>query len=152
MTEERTPDPVPGTQPEPPAPEPPSAEPIEPEVVPPALSEAEIAGGKTFAILSYALSFVGLPFFIIPLVMRNNDYSLYHAKQTLILWLTGIALIVLSTILAAVCVGVIIGLAGGIFLLVLNVLGLMASINGEVKPLPVIGRYGEEWFKGVTKV
>ena len=154
MTEEKTPDPVPEPQQEAPSPEPGSTpvEPVEPEVVAAPLSEAEIAEGKTFAILSYALSFIGLPFFIIPLVMRNNDFSLYHAKQTLMLWLAGIALSVVSAVLTAVCIGLVIALVGGVFLLVLNIIGLMASINGEVKPLPVIGAYGEEWFKGVTKV
>ena len=116
------------------------------------LSPAEIEEGKTFAILSYALGLIGLPFFLVPLIMRNNEFSLYHAKQCLVLWLAGIVLSVVGGILTLVCIGIILLLAGGIFLLVLDILGLVNAVKGEVKPLPLIGKYGEEWFKGLRKV
>lgn len=84
--------------------------------------------------------------------MRNNEFSLYHAKQCLILWLAGIAISVLGGILTIICIGVIVLLGGMIFLLVLNVMGLINAINGKQEPLPIIGRYAEDWFKGITKV
>ena len=40
----------------------------------------DVEEGRTFAILSYALSFISIPFFLVPLIMRNNEFSLYHAK------------------------------------------------------------------------
>ena len=51
-----------------------------------------------------------------------------------------------------VCVGVIILMAGWIFLLVLDIMGLANAIKGEQKPLPLIGKYADEWFKGLKKV
>ena len=42
-------------------------------------------------------------------------------------------------------------LALGIFLLVLNILGLVNAVNGQAKPVPVIGKWGEDWFKGLQK-
>jgi uncharacterized membrane protein len=112
----------------------------------------EIEEGRTFAILSYALGLIGLPFFLIPLIMRNNAFSLYHAKQCLILWLAGIVVSVAGGILTVVCIGIVVLLAGWIFMLVLDILGLVNAIKGEQKPLPVIGKWGEEWFKGINKV
>jgi len=112
----------------------------------------EIEEGRTFAILSYALGLIGLPFFLIPLIMRNNAFSLYHAKQCLILWLAGIVVSVAGGILTVVCIGIVVLLAGWIFMLVLDILGLGNAIKGEQKPLPVIGKWGEEWFKGINKV
>lgn len=112
----------------------------------------EAEEGRTFAILSYALSFLGLPFFLVPLIMRNNDFSLYHAKQCLIIWLGGIAVSILGSLLAVVCIGLLILPAGGIFLLVINIMGLISAIKGEQKPVPVIGKYADNWFKGITKV
>ncbi len=112
----------------------------------------EIEDGKPFAILSYALNFVGLPFFLVPLIMRNNEFSLYHAKQNLMLWLVGIVGGVISGVLIALCVGLLLFPLLTIFLLVLNIIGLINAIKGEAKPLPVIGKWGEDWFKGLRKV
>ena len=84
--------------------------------------------------------------------MRNNAFSLYHAKQCLMLWLVGIVGGILSAVLAVVCVGVILGLLLAIFGLVLTIMGIINASNGVVKSLPVIGRWGEDWFKGIVKV
>lgn len=147
---------IPESPPEPPSkPEaaPASAPPAQPEAVEtPATAMADMEEGKTFAILSYALSLIGLPFFLVPLIMRNNEFSLYHAKQTLVIWLAGIAVSLVGSILSVVCIGIIILLGGWIFLLVLAVMGLMNAIKGEAKPVPAIGKWGEDWFKGLKKV
>lgn len=111
----------------------------------------EIEEGKVFAILSYVLSLAALPFFIVPLIMRNNGFSLYHAKQCLIIWLLGLVGGVVSSILAAVCIGVILGIALGIFCLVITIMGLINAINGKVQPVPLVGKLGIDWFKGLTK-
>ena len=132
----------------------PQTPPAEGAAAPPAAGK-EAEEGKAFAILSYALNFVGLPFFLVPLIMRNNAFSLYHAKQCLILWLLGVASGVASGILIATvvlaCVVPIIWLAVGIFCLVLNIIGLMNATKLETKPLPLIGQWAEEWFKGIRK-
>ena len=113
---------------------------------------ATVEAGKTFAILGYALSFVGLPFFLVPVITRDNAYSLYHAKQSMMIWLAGIIVSVVSVILTVICIGPIVGLVGALGLLVLNILGLLQSVNGEAKPLPLVGKYAVEWFKGLTLV
>jgi len=117
-----------------------------------AMAAQEVADGKAFAVLSYVLSLIGLPFFLVPLIMRNNAFSLYHAKQCLMLWLVGIVGGILSAVLAVVCIGVVLGLLLAVFGLVLTIMGIINASNGVVKPLPVIGRWGEDWFKGIVKV
>ncbi|OQA29426.1 MAG: Chloroplast import component protein (Tic20) [Verrucomicrobia bacterium ADurb.Bin345] len=112
----------------------------------------DVEEGRTFAILSYALSFISIPFFLVPLIMRNNEFSLYHAKQCLMIWLAGIVVGMVGSLLMVVCVGVILLPAGMIFLLVLAVMGLINAVKGEQKPIPVIGKYAEDWFKGISKV
>jgi len=120
------------------------------------IDSQEINDGKVFAILSYALSFVALPFFLVPLIMRNNDFSLYHAKQSLMIWLLGVASGVVSSVLVATlllaCVAPIVLIVLGVFSLVINIMGLINSCKGVVKPVPLIGKLGEDWFKGITKV
>lgn len=115
------------------------------------ISQQEMEAGKVFAILCYALGFLGIPFFILPLVMRDNDFSLFHAKQVLILWLLGIAGYIVGIVLLVICIGPFIMLGVGILSLVLAIMGLINAINGRAKPLPIIGGYAEKWFAGVKK-
>lgn len=137
---------------------PPEAEAPAPETTPegpppaPQTPSQEVEEGKAFAILSYALSIIGLPFFLIPLIMRNNEFSLYHAKQCLILWLFGLVGSVIGGITIAICVGAVILPAVLIFVLVLEIMGIINAANGVQKPLILIGKWGEDWFKGITKV
>ena len=116
-----------------------------------AMDLKEVEEGKAFAVLSYVLSFLGLPFFLVPLIMRNNAFSLYHAKQCLMLWLVAIVGSAISVPLSVVCIGVVVALVVGIFCLVVNIIGLIGAAKGEAKPLPLVGKYAEEWFKGLTR-
>jgi uncharacterized membrane protein len=117
-----------------------------------AMSPQEIEEGKVFAVLSYVLCIFGVPFWILPLVMRNNDFALFHAKQCLMLWLAGFAGSAIAAALMLVLVGFVLLPVLLIVLLVLLVIGLVGAINGQAKPLPLIGPYAVEWFKGVRKV
>ena len=116
------------------------------------MSETEIAEGKAFAILSYVLTLVGLPFFIIPLIMRNNAFALYHAKQSLMVWIIGAVGAAVGSVLTAICIGIIILVLVPIFLLVINIIGLINAAKGVTAPLPLVGQFAEDWFKGITKV
>ena len=112
----------------------------------------EVSEGQTFAILSYALSLTLLPFFFIPLILRNNGFSLYHAKQVLVLWILGvISLYVGSLFMVIFCTGLLIILTASALLVVLNLVGLIHAIKGEQKPLPLVGEWAETWFKGIRK-
>ena len=111
----------------------------------------ETAEGQTFAILSYALSLTLLPFFFVPLILRNNSFSLYHAKQSLVLWILGVVSLYVGSLLMVFCVGFLIIAATSLFLVVLNIVGLIHAIKGEQKPLPLVGDWAETWFKGIRK-
>lgn len=110
----------------------------------------DIEDGRTFAILSYALALVFLPFFLVPLIMRNNEFALYHAKQCLIICLGGMAVFVLC--IPLFCISFILAPAGVIFVFVLDIMGLMNAVKGVQAPVPLIGKYADDWFKGITKV
>ncbi len=138
------------------APEVPEAPAVEegvPEAEAPVVDAEEVEEGRAFAILSYVLGFLGLPFFLIPLIVRNNMFSLYHSKQCLMIWIVGMAGGVISSILLVVfCLGLITGLALGVFVIVVQIIGLINASKGEMKPLPLIGPYADDWFKGITKI
>jgi uncharacterized membrane protein len=85
--------------------------------------------------------------------MRDNDFSLYHAKQCMMIWIAGLAGGMISSLLIAVfCLGILTGIALGIFIIVITIMGLTNATKGIMKPLPLIGKYSDEWFKGISKV
>ncbi len=111
----------------------------------------EIEEGRSIAILSYALLLAMVPYFVLPLIWRNNEFTLYHAKQCHAIWIALLVLMVIAAPLMFVCVGIIIAAVAVIGALVLCILGIMNAVKGQAKPLPVVGKWGEEWLKGVRK-
>lgn len=94
-------------------------------------SREDVEPGKLWAVLSYLFGIVAL----VPLVQKDNDFALYHAKQALVLVIFAIP----------TCGGCVVG---G---LVLAVLGILNAAGGKYEPLPLIGRFGEEWFASFQK-
>jgi len=114
--------------------------------VPPPPAPAPQGDDKTVAILAYVtpmLCYVGI---VIAILMHNKNKTklgAYHLRQSLGLLLTGIACGVLSLIpflgwIAAPILGL------GIF--VLWIMALISAINGQMKPVPVVGEQFQKWF------
>jgi uncharacterized membrane protein len=99
--------------------------------VPRAYAAEDVEPGKLWAILGYLIPIL----VIVPLLQKDNDFALFHARQALVLLIFSIP----------TCGGCLVGT------LVLAVLGLINSINGRYEPLPLIGRFGEEWFGTIQK-
>lgn len=119
-----------------------------------AVSAKEAEDGKIFALLCYII----MIFSIVPIIQRDNAFSLYHAKQGLILLIAAIvgniALTIVWIVLGIVgldIVGTILSLAFMVAVIALIVIGAMNAWNGRQRPLPVIGPFGEKLFKGMKK-
>ena len=105
--------------------------------------------GKTIAIISY-FSVVGWIIAYVLYTSNKSQLALYHLRQSLAL-----------TILGIICYILYLGLMFTLFflsffmwilfvgLLVLWIMGLMAAINGEQKPVPVIGAKAQELLAGI---
>ncbi|MEO8949952.1 MAG: DUF4870 domain-containing protein [Mucilaginibacter sp.] len=116
------------------------------------LSVQKTDNGKTVAIVSY-LSIIG---WIIAFVIYGNDKTTlgaYHLRQTIALFIVGICTWVLQVMLVFIpFIGWIISILlifVYIGLFVLWLIGLMAAINGQEKPIPVIGKRAQVWFHGI---
>ena len=149
MNDDATPTPPEVTPPEatPPAPPPEVTPPeatVPEEAVEVTMDAQEIEKGKTLAILSYIIGILC----IVPLIQKDNAFSLYHAKQVLLLILAAIVLLCLNII---PCFGQIVCGVGSLALLVFAIMGLINAIKGEAKPVPLIGKFAEDWFKGIKK-
>lgn len=101
--------------------------------------------GKNIAIISY-VTVVGL---IIAFVMNNDKkskFAAYHISQSLGLALTAIAIGIVGII---PILGWIINIVGIFVLLYMWIVGLINAINEKQKPLPILGKKYEVWFKNI---
>jgi uncharacterized membrane protein len=104
---------------------------------------------RTVAILTY-ITIVG---FIIAIVMHSGKKTAlgaFHLRQGLGLFLTGLVIwipcLIISFIPFVNLLMIVVWPVLGISLFVLWILGLIAAVNGQQKPLPVVGEYYQKWF------
>lgn len=105
----------------------------------------------TVAILSY-ITIIG---FIIAIVMHSSKKTAlgaYHLRQTLGLFISAVVLWFACMIIAFIpfvnLTMVLVGPAVAIGLFVLWIMGLIAAVNGQQKPMPVVGEHYQKWFAG----
>jgi uncharacterized membrane protein len=112
----------------------------------------EVEEGRSIAVLSYALLLGMVPYFFLPLIWRNNEFTLYHAKQCHAIWVSTLVLLVIAAPSMLICIGFVIAPVAIIGALILCIMGIMNALKGETKPVPIVGKWGEEWLKGIRKV
>lgn len=100
---------------------------------------------KTMSVLAYIL-------FFIPLLTgahKTSDFTKFHTNQGTVLAITAIVWSIVYGVLSTILlflpyVGwtliVVLGLTGFIFL-ILCIVGIINVVNGQMKPLPVIGKF-----------
>lgn len=109
---------------------------------PPAAAVATSTEDKTVAILSY-ITLIG---FIIALVMHGSNKTklgAYHLRQTLGFVVTGFAV---GFIMIIPILGWLIALIAWPVFLVLWIMGIISAVNGQMKPVPLIGEHYQKWF------
>ncbi|WP_109301119.1 hypothetical protein [Aquimarina sp. AU474] len=97
--------------------------------------------GKTPAIVAY-ITIIGT---IIAFFMNNdtkNQFTSFHIRQALGLWVTFYILIALAGVFGSIMIHA----AFYIFSIVLIVYGLITAIREEQKPVPILGTYFQDWF------
>jgi uncharacterized membrane protein len=105
-----------------------------------------IEKGKTAAITSYIL-IIGV---FIAMSMNSgeekNAFASFHIRQALGLSLTFISLgLVISNFDSAM-----ISISMWVFLSVLWTYGIFSAINGQTKPIPLLGNYFQKWFSSIS--
>jgi uncharacterized membrane protein len=103
-----------------------------------AADPADVQQNKIFAVLAY----IGILVLIPLLAAKESKFAQYHAKQGLNLFIIGIIVWFItylpSFFIDFFFLSCLSGIAG-ILLFVLAILGIVNALNGEMKPLPVIG-------------
>ncbi|PJR03331.1 import component protein [Avrilella dinanensis] len=97
---------------------------------------------KTISIVSY-ITIIG--WLVAYLIGKDNldALSRYHLRQSLGLAIVGFILNIIS--ISILFLGMVVNIIG-ILLLILMIIGIINAANGEMKPLPVIGKWLEDKF------
>ncbi len=94
--------------------------------------------GKTKAIVAH-ITFIG---WIIALVINSSEkdeFASFYIRQLLGLYLLNLVLWIIP----------IVGWILNIVVFVFWIMSLIGSIQGEKKETPIVGKYFQEWFKGL---
>ena len=110
------------------------------------MKDNDIEKGKTAAITSYIL-IIGV---FIALSMNSgeekNSFASFHIRQALGLSITFISLgLIISNFDNPM-----ITFSMWIFLSVLWTFGIFTAINGETKPIPLLGNYFQKWLSNIS--
>jgi uncharacterized membrane protein len=95
------------------------------------------ATGGTGKAVTWACVLAYLLFFLPLVVEGDKKIHRFHANQGLVLLILTVAIMIIGVI---PILGWFIGFFGGIFVLVLAIMGMVSAGKGEMKPLPIIGK------------
>ncbi len=107
---------------------------------------------KLLSVLSYLLVLPSLPwclFPIVPLVMKRDAFSLYHAKQAVTLMIVSVVGVIVCIPLVVIFIGIPLLLAVVVMTIVLVVFGVVNVAHDRMQPLPIVGGWGERWWSGL---
>ena len=101
----------------------------------------DINDNKGMSVLAY----IGILFLIPLLACPNSRFARFHTNQGLVLFLLGLAASLVTGIITIIpfvgwVLGPILGIAVYIFELVLMIMGIINSAQGQAKELPLIGK------------
>ena len=106
----------------------------------------DIEKGKTAAITSYILIIGVLIAMSMNSAEEKNSFASFHIRQALGLSLTFISLgLIISNFDSPM-----ISISMWISLSVLWTYGIFSAINGETKPIPLLGNYFQKWLGNIS--
>ena len=87
-----------------------------------------------------AIGYIGLLFLVPYLVKPKDKFAVFHANQGLLLLIATVVINAIGSIIPVIGWFIVLPL-GGIFTLVLFILGIISALKGEEKRLPLIGNF-----------
>lgn len=94
--------------------------------------------GKTKAIVAH-ITWIGWLIALIVNSSQKDEITSFYIRQLLGLYLFGLVITFIPVI----------NIIGWILVLIFWIMSLISAVNGEMKELPVVGKYFQDWFKGI---
>lgn len=108
------------------------------------MDKSTIENGKTLAYASY-ITVLGTIITLFMNMENKNEFASFHIRQALGL---NILFYVISYFVGYFNSLMISG-AFYVFFFVLWIYGFITALQGETKPMPIIGTYCQQWFKSI---
>lgn len=100
----------------------------------PQSNKEDVEKNKVMAIIAYIIFFIPL------LAARDSKFAMYHANQGLNLFLLAVAVSIVGTIIPFLGWFLILPF-GHLAVLIFVIMGIINASKGEMKPLPLIGKF-----------
>ena len=94
--------------------------------------------GKTKAIVAH-ITWIGWLIALIVNSSQKDEITSFYIRQLLGLYLFGLVITFIPVI----------NIIGWILVLIFWIMSLISAVNGEMKELPIVGKYFQDWFKGI---
>lgn len=94
--------------------------------------------GKTKAIVAH-ITWIGWLIALIINSSQRDEITSFYIRQLLGIYLFGLVVTFIPVI----------NFIGWIIVLVFWILSLIGAVNGEMKESPIVGKYFQDWFKGI---
>ena len=104
------------------------------------IKQTKVENENLCGALSYIL--IGIIWYFADEKMKQSAFAKYHAKQGLVLL---IADLIVGAIAIVPFIGWVIGWILNIGILILMILGIINGLNGQMKPLPLIGKFADNF-------
>jgi uncharacterized membrane protein len=107
------------------------------------VSKKDSSESKILAFVAVFLSIIGV--LVAYIAKKDDKYVMYYARQSLVLFITWVIVWIIGMVLDIIPVlGSIINFGMLVGLVVLWIFGLVYSLSGEMKEIPVIGQYSSK--------
>ena len=93
------------------------------------------------------LAYIGILFLVPYLAAKESPFARFHANQGCILFLLAIAFCIIMFVVSIILpfslylIISLLNFVGGLGITVLAILGIVNAVKGEMKELPIIGKY-----------
>lgn len=99
---------------------------------------------KTYAFLATFLSIVG--FLIALMTKKDDEYVMYYAKQSLVIFILAVVITIVNQILFAIpVIGLIVYWVLSLILLLIWILSWVYALSGEKKNIPIISDFANKF-------
>lgn len=105
----------------------------------------DVEEGKLCAVLAYLL--IGIIWYFADDKMKKNEFAKFHVKQGLIFFIAAIMIGLIDSILVWIPVlGWLVIWILHVIMVILLIIGIINSVNGKKKKLPIIGDYAKKFI------
>ena len=105
---------------------------------------------KALAVLCHLSMFLSIPIWIVPLITRDNAFTLHHAKDAAVTWALGMTIFVGGLTIFILSCGLLPVFVLVFVLYIPMLMGIFSAANGQIEDIPLITPISRALLGGVT--